>query len=211
MKNLTIPTIALLICLFASQSHAVTPAGRIAFGLDMPFLKYTGYTIEQGSAKTEFDTFQIGLAGQEVGLWGGFTIIDHLTVGARLALAFDRSEVANNETKTFNMTLFPFAEYAFDLGMVSPFIAAGLGFRVDREEFSDNPTVTNKISQFLFGGGGGVHIFLIDALSIDTSLMLTGGVGGGETEASGNNFSSTADLDARSFQLQVLVGISGWI
>ncbi len=211
MKNSTIPAIALLICLFASHTHAATPAGRVAFGLDMPFMRYIGTTIGQGSTDVEIDTFQIGLAGMDVGLWGGFTVIDHLTIGTRLALAFDRTEEVKFETKTFDMILFPFAEYAFDLGMVSPFVSAGLGLEVSTVASGDSPTTTVKTTQFLFGAGGGVHIFLIDALSIDASILLNGGAGGGEVEVSGNNMSSTTDLDARSFQLQVLVGISGWI
>jgi hypothetical protein len=200
--------------------------GKLRLGLDMRLMGFTAATTDYDNADlddTKTRAFTLGVGNPQLGVGVGYSVIDGLVIGARFALGFsstksDPDGAGNNDKyRTFDVVALPYVEYAFDLGKrVAPFLIAALGYEcflvkdISYEDDND-PYGKDVTNLFVFGAGGGAHFFLVDAFSLDASLLAFGGVGGGKAEDGDDNDSHAEDRSLRSFDLELLFGFSGWI
>jgi opacity protein-like surface antigen len=227
MKRMTLVVLVLgAFALTPSRSQAQVNKGDFRLSLDtrlLGFIASTNETNDDNDVDVKERRLDVGLGSPELGIGVGYTVIDGLVVGARLATAFATTktdpEHDNNNQKLheFGFQLMPYVEYAFNLGRFTPFVMATLGYR---NEFSKTIYYENQgdpsdklvTNAFVFAGGGGLHFFLVDALSIDLTATIGGEVGGHTWENDpGAGDTATHDYGYRAFAAKVLLGLSGWL
>jgi hypothetical protein len=165
----------------------------------------------------------IGNPNVKVGL--GVTVADALTVGLHFAIGYDKGETKLDEedskleeeevTTDFDAMTFsefrwgamPYLEYAFLSNVLRPFIMFTLGFEGEIDETTYEKTT---YWDFVFGLGGGVHLFVSPAVSIDLGLLLGFTAGGGSTEITGEEEPVKERFTRILFRLNGGLGISGW-
>lgn len=165
-----------------------------------------------------------GLGGGVASLgFGGVILGGHGVVGAAFAFAVDGLDVGDDGGTGIEGRFVPYFNYMFNpSGRVTPFLGAhfGLGggaFVSRSEEFGtmeELRTTTNVIYP-LVGLQGGVHVFIIPAVSVDAMLNFdylapfarTVTEGGTVPDTGDDDYDKTGDLINVAF---ASVGISAW-
>ena len=207
-------TIAILVA-FSSVATAQTRAGLVKIHLDTSLF---GFGVgeedydDDNINDRDYDQITVGLGTPSAGIGGGYTVIDGLVVGGKVAVALDGWDKYHFDSGGFTWSIMPYVEYIWLAGIFRPFVIGTLGF----EGFfiDDNVIATNQKKHwwnFTFGGGGGAHFFLYDRISLDATLLFTFGVGTGEREISLVNRTVTDDFTHWRFLFMTLIGISVWL
>ena len=216
---------ALALALAPVRSEAQVTKGKLRLSLDTRLMGFTAATTDfDSSAFTDTKTraFTLGIGNPELGVGIGYTVIDGLVIGARFAIAFTTTKTDpdggnNDKLHAFDLMILPYVEYAFNLGgRIAPFVMATLGYDCalakDISYEDDNSPYDKAVTNlFVMGAGGGAHFFLAEQFSLDASLLLFGGFGGYKVEAGDADNSQSTDASVRSFDMELLVGFSGWI
>jgi hypothetical protein len=225
-KRLMLGILALgALALLPSPAQAQVTAGKLRIGLDTRLLGFAAVTRElDDSPHTElkYRTFDFGLAAPEVGATVGYTVIDGLVVGGRIALSFagtkiDPEQGDDDRNRVFGLRILPYAEYGFNLGRIVPFVTATLGYRCDLVKYiaaydEDNEAYDKVVTNlFVMGAGGGAHFFIVEQLSFDATLMAFGDFGMMTEEVGNDDGDTNTDYKWRAFEMSLLIGMSGWI
>ncbi|MEM6995577.1 MAG: hypothetical protein AAF721_34015, partial [Myxococcota bacterium] len=157
--------------------------------------------------------------------FGGVILGGHGVVGGLFAFAVDGLDVADDGGTAIEGRFVPYFNYMFNpSGRITPFIGAhfGLGGGAYTDLVDDpDPTapgnqvrVTTNVIYPVVGAQGGVHIFLVDAISLDALVnfdylapFARTAVDGGMDPVDDEDYDKAGDLINVAF---VSVGISAW-
>jgi hypothetical protein len=197
----------------ALSSTALAEEGELQVGVATPVLLHSRTTLETkldgAKAKAKSNGTSWGV-GQSVLGEIGYGITPNLVVGGLLQLSgsSDKPDDSNNDSKvsTFTMLLGPKLDIMFLPGdKVQPFVGAVLG--LSSASASSGDLYDSTATGFQLMGRAGIRAYPNSKFSIDPQLMISQGWASGETTAADLKF----DTSGSTFQIGVLVGISGWI
>jgi hypothetical protein len=196
-----------LVTLCSNQARADLPQKTFRLHLESGlFHFYDGEIDPDGPGEYDIDGIAggIGIPKANVGL--GYVIWQGLVIGGRIQTAFYDDDYEGWGGDVFRLSILPYGEYAFLTGLFRPFVTIFLGME---GQVWDRDGGNNDYSLWGFttGAGGGCHFFLLDRFSLDLTLLFGFAVGGGEDERPGDD----VDLDYHRIDLDVMVGLSGWI
>jgi len=220
--TLTLAVFALLVCLPA-LADAQVQKGTWRLHLESAILGfYDGEIDWDDYGEDDFDGVNVGfglagathgslrgaLAEPDLALGAGLVVIDGLTIGLRGVFGFAKvDDDSGADYKAFSWGVIPYGEYAFLSGVFRPFVTVQLGFVGVTGEIDQVGDDDFHAWMFVVGGGGGAHLFVADNLSFDLTLLMGGNLGGGEYEW----LTGDDDFSVSLFELQLLLGISGWL
>ena len=161
--------------------------------------------------------FRLGVAG---------VVINRLSIGMTLGVGGGKviwseedSEYQDDDDKMTVMAyeFLPYLAYKFDIGPVQPYLMITFGYGGSIFRWDDDADKMNT-HNFIFGGGGGVHIFPSAGVSIDIGLTAKGNFGKLVFEWENDTvYASDEDTDdkekypLRGFKLNLVLGLSVWL
>ncbi len=191
-------------------------SGTVRLHLDTLFMGYlfNNYDPEEGE-EVETGTFSIGLGNPRLGIGFGLAVIDQLVIGGRFTGYLTASEIdeIDYKLKGFQWGILPYVQYLFLTGVVRPFIIGQMGFSGLAESSEDDRVEIDRNRWgFVFGGGGGVHFFLGNRLSIDLTVLFDYSIGRQTEEHDYAWDIADVELEATvsRFEWSTLLGLSGW-
>ncbi len=176
--------------------------GTLRFHIDTSVLKY------RYNAKTErSEPFHLFWEDSPYANFGvGYAVIDRLLIGARMGFGFrDDDPDAHDPGDHYAVRLgfLPYIEYLFfPLPWLSPFVTGQLG--VEGQE-----THNRSNWNFVVGGGGGLHFFVIPEFSMDLTGFLSYHGGHDKRKRDGRDREDKVPIHIIS--TTVLFGLSGWL
>lgn len=232
-KEFTIVSMAILVISTFSLAESRAESPTVRLQLDTSLATFNRTVVEREGDKDYFNSIGFGdFSGYGPGTgyapgfgFGiGFIPVDNLTIGAKLGVAGGQIQIRefgregdiifNNEgeytANIFSYRALPFVEYKFNLGTVQPFIMASIGYRGGIQWNDDNAELKASNHMFAYGGGGGAHFFLTDAVSIDAGIEVAGGVGKTVIKLDNGETSRSQKADLRDFNAAAKLGLSGW-
>jgi hypothetical protein len=147
-----------------------------------------------------------------LGIGIGGSIGNHVSLGCRFLLGFTaRDYDVETSGIYFEYKILPYIEIAFGHRRVKPFIvfSTGVGGYVSNYKYGDDHEQDRSNVQFLFGFGGGVHIFFGERASLDFWEFETIGVGN-ETEE-WNYEDAAEDFQVLTSSADLFIGLTIWI
>jgi hypothetical protein len=207
-------------------AFAEVPSGSVRIEVEANVLKFNiGGWNPAGPEDWRVKSLRAGIGNPDVLAGLGITVVDALTIGIRFGIAVEDLEVkfdeedsgnatSNTDFDAMKYTMFrwgaiPYLEYAFLDRVVRPFIMVALGFEGN---IGENAVEKITFWDFVFGLGGGLHLFGGPSVSVDLTLLFGFSAGGGGTELvdppddDGGKERFTRIL----FRLTGGLGVSGW-
>jgi hypothetical protein len=210
---------------FSTAASAQVPKGSVRLNLDSNLIMYKfGGWNPAGDEDWKRQDIVAGIGVPNLALGVGVTVVDALAIGLRLSIGYethevgfdaDDSAISADEVMTdfdamkqtnFRWGIAPYLEYAFMDKVVRPFLMLLLGFEGEKDTA---PTVETTFWDFIFGLGGGLHLFGGPNVSVDLTILLGFSAGGG-------NFTPTVEGAEKLKFTRILfrangnLGISGW-
>lgn len=175
----------------AAPTPAANPSPRVRVHFDTDFFGFTHWNPES-SDRPEANVNTLGFGIGRLSLIdGGTALLDRsllalgvgavilggrAVVGARVAFVVDGFLRDGGNDTALGGRLVPYFNYMFNpAGRVRPYIGARLGFgggAVTSEEQFGGATTRSRVSVIypLVGAQGGVHVFLVERVSLDAGL-----------------------------------------
>jgi len=147
-----------------------------------------------------------------LGIGIGGSIGNHVSLGCRFLLGFTARDYDVETSGTyFEYKILPYIEIAFGHRRVKPFIvfSTGVGGYVSNYKYGDDYESDSSSVQFLFGVGGGVHIFFGEHASLDFWEFETIGVGKETEEWSDED--TVEDFLVLTSSADLFIGLTIWI
>ncbi len=147
-----------------------------------------------------------------LGIGIGGSIRDHVSLGCRFLLGFTARDYDAETSGTYlEYKILPYIEIAFGHRRIKPFIvfSTGVGGYVSKYKYGDNYEQDYSNVQFLFGVGGGVHIFFGERASLDLWEFETIGVGNETREWSDED--TVEDFRVLTSSADLFIGLTIWI
>jgi len=171
--------------------------------------------------RTELDWPTGGIGGGVTSLGFGYIFPKvPIVLGAQFAFAIDGVDVSDDGGTTVEGRLVPYFNYMFNAsGRFTPFVGLhfGLGGGLYTIEDDIDPIgpvrATTNVIYPVVGPQGGVHIFIVDAVSVDALMNLDYMAPHGRTVIDSDDVDSDRDYDKLGDLLNVAfisVGISAW-
>jgi len=182
--------------------------GKFRLELGTSLFQYRHTKVEEGG-RMDNVTFILGRTPPTFLLGVGYGLFDNLLLGLRFYATVDwrktREPGADAEQEgSFAALAAPYVEYLFAAhGVVRPFVTGTLGFG-GLQQWTDGPA--NKQFLFTLQAGGGLHVFIIEQLSFDATMML-----GYELIHPLPRYSWSVVHDSHSCVINLFVGFSGWL
>ena len=187
---------AIALCMISVRpATAQVPARSVRLNVDTTFLRFNvGGWNPAGRDDWLVKRLEAGVGNPNAALGLGVTLVDALTVGVRLTVAYETEELffdeedsnraapANFDSKKYSFLrwgIMPYLDYAFLKKTIRPFIMLALGFEGSKHEDLVN---VQTLWDFIFGLGGGLHIFASPSVSIDLTVLLGFSAGAGSSE-----------------------------
>ena len=200
--------VGIVLC-FPAISVAQVYKGTLKLHLDSQLLgyKFKNFDFEEASEEQR-KAFALGLGSPHIGMGIGAAAVENLVIGARLAGYFDTEKIdgTDAETKVSHWSILPYAEYVFSTGVVRPVIMLTLGLMGDVVEGIGD--AESNAWMFHIGLGGGISFFLGHRFSLDLAARLGYGIGQMEETLAEDQ---TREARVDQFNVNILLGISGWI
>ncbi|MBN2341440.1 MAG: hypothetical protein JXX29_00470 [Deltaproteobacteria bacterium] len=206
MRNLLFAVPVMLgLLLAASPAKAELPSKMFRLHLFSNVLEVgTGETSTNDEPDEGYGGLEIGAGMSRFGVGLAGTLGSGFVLGGRVALGQEAGNwTPGNDDEGFVWSVAPYLEYVFLSTRVRPFVKAIAGF--EGSHWENNGGFWGA----LFGGGGGIHIFLRPNVSIDIDLDLVFRVGTGEW--SGNRNTPDDDFSHWRFYFGTLFGLSAWL
>ncbi len=185
--------------LATQEGHGYVRKGLYRLGFDSSVFRFGLVNLSFENAKDDsLRAFTVGAGMASTGLLLGVTVKNGLVLGARLNFGLSGQEELLSDEHYFSWGVSPFLEYVFLDRVVRPFLSVALGAQ-GASSYADDDSLWWG---FRFGGGGGIHFFMHQSVSVDLALDV------GYTLGKGRQF----DADFQHWQLStsVLLGTSGW-
>lgn len=198
-KRFSIGAVFFVCLLFAQDGHGYVRKGLYRLGFDSNVFRFGLVNIAYENTQDDsLRSFTAGAGMANTGLVLGMTVKNGLLLGARLNIGLAGQGELLSDEHYFSWGVSPFLEYVFLDRVVRPFLSVALGAQ-GASSYADDDSLWWG---FRFGGGGGVHFFLHQSVSVDLALDL------GYALGRGRQF----DADFKHWQLStsVLLGTSGW-
>lgn len=184
--GIALPLLAGLLVFGASQTAEAAKPKRFRLGVDTEFIGFTHFNPDGGDREDNVNTFGFGVARLTpadqatpvpiLGLSFGYVFLqDRAIVGAKAAFGVTANSQPETEggTTAVGGQLVPYFRWVFLPGkVVRPYIEGhvGVGGGAVTTEFEiadELVTSTGHVIYPVVGAGGGVHLFVTDAVSID--------------------------------------------
>jgi hypothetical protein len=197
---------------FPTAIQAQTKAGLFKIQLDTVLFSYGLGEVDRSSSNDRsFGDATAGLGMANAGIGLGYTVIDRLVIGGRIALGIEGYDDYFWDAEGFRWSVMPFLEYVFLDKIFRPFIMLSLGFEGYSTEDVEFLWQGEKTSWWGFRSeiAGGGHVFVHEVVSLDFTLGMAFVFGNGEVEVT----TSADDLEFKHwrFDFSALVGLSVWI
>ncbi len=209
------------------------PGRTVRIDLNLSLLNFTrtkwNFDSDEGYSVSNFRFGPVPMS--RIGFGIGFSSNGHAFFGARVILgistqkwkeAGDSSDDDDEKYLKLDYALLPYFEYTFGTGRVKPFLSLQVGLdgtyeRAKWEELGGDYSSTwiNATNMGVIGLGGGVHIFLASAISLDLWLLESIGVGSliesDNWESDGQSETHDDKTFVWSSRTELFLGLSGWI
>ena len=158
--------------------------------------------------------FRIGIGG-----YVGKNLSFGITIGAEGGRYITESKTNYNTNKTtFTMLgyeFLPFVSYKFAVGKVQPFLTATMGYTGSTTKPKDNDNQKTNQHRFTFGGAAGLHFFVGQHISVDTSVLVKGYVGRFvnrdiDEQPNDTTIERRVKTSIRGVKLNLLLGLTVW-
>jgi hypothetical protein len=206
MKKFAVSVFVVLSTLFVSGvSVAELPAGIFRLHMSSTFVEVgTGETEADGQSDEGYGGLELGLGMSRFAIGAGFGLGGKLLIGAKLAIGQESSDWwPGDEAETFIFSAIPYIEFVFLQSRVKPFAKAMAGVEGSRREDESG------FWGIVLGGGGGLHFFLTQSVSVDADLELNFRFGTGHFALPGP--ADDIDFSHWRFSFATLLGLSAWL
>jgi hypothetical protein len=206
MKKFAVSVFVVLSTLFVSGvSYAELPAGIFRLHMSSTFVEVgTGETEVDGQGDEGYGGLELGLGMSRFAIGAGFGLGGKLLIGAKLAIGQESSDWwPGSENETFVFSAIPYVEFVFLQSRVKPFAKAMVGIEGARGEDDSG------FWGLVLGGGGGLHFFLTQSVSVDADLELNLRFGTGHNTMPGPV--DDVDYSHWRFSFATLLGLSAWL
>lgn len=164
----------------------------------------TGETTTNNGPDDGYGGLEVGAGMSRFGLGFAATFGRGFVLGGRVAFGQEAYNwQPGSDGDHFLWSVAPYLEYVFLTTRVRPFVKGVAGF--EGAQYDSGVGFWGAI----FGGGGGIHIFLRPTVSIDIDLDLVFRVGTGEWNDAPNT--PNDDFSHWRFSFGTLFGLSAWL
>lgn len=200
--------IAILICsvlALPGPAKAALRKGYLRLGFDSTLFRFglSNYNPGQGD-DDNITSVTVGAAMPNTGAVVGYTVTNGLVIGARVNVGIAGSDAYFVKDHYVSWALNPYLEYVFLREIVRPFLSVQLGAEGLVSYQSDDTWWWG----FNFAGGGGVHFFLHQNVSVDLALYPGFSIGNGEMGAPPP--AKATKFKHWRFTVAIPLGVSGW-
>lgn len=181
------------------EGNASLRKGYLRLGFDSTFFRFGVTNYAPKNLEDDYKTaFNLGAGMPNTGIIIGYSALNGFVLGARLNLGLASADDYFDDDHFLAWAAAPFMEYIFLKGVIRPFLTASVGVNGVASYQSDDTWWWG----FTFSGGGGIHFFAHQNVSIDLSLLPGFTLGSGKADG--------LEFKHWRFTVAVPLGISGW-